>query len=179
MFEEDTEKAPIQDDFKTEKFADVVVAATPDLTEVVTEQEPLANVASEVLVIFYFVVLVLTSRQDTAHGQPLEPSAESWTPSYSVHLQGVLTQTNAEVAPVVEEQHTADDVEPAETVASELQAEPGTDDAVESEIKTEEDNNDQAPETVQESESSNETKENIDVVSTDTTEVRRWLFGDS
>jgi hypothetical protein len=178
LSEEDTEKAPIQDDLKAEEFADVVVTATPDLTEVVTEQEPLANVASEVLVIFYFIVLVLTSRQDTAHGQPLEPSAESWTPSYSVHLQGVLTQTNAEVAPVVEERHAADDVEPAETVASELQAEPGIDDALESESKME-DNNDQVPETVQESESGNETKENIDVVSTDTTEVRRWLIGDS
>ncbi len=98
-----------------------------------------------------------------------------------MHLQGVLTQTDAEVAPVVEEQHTADDVIPAETVVSELQAEPDIGDAVESEIKME-DTNEQVPETAvvpESTESGNETKENIDVVSTDITEVRHWLLDDS
>lgn len=60
MPEEDTAKAPIENDFKTEKFADVVAAAAPVLTEVVAEQEPLANVASGVFVIFDFTVLALT-----------------------------------------------------------------------------------------------------------------------
>jgi hypothetical protein len=178
LLEEDTEKAPIENDFKTEKFADVVAAVPPVLTEETAEQEPLASVASEVLVIFDFIVLVLTPHQDTAHGQPLEPSAEPWTASYSVHLQGVLTQTNAELTPVVDEQHAADHVVP---VASELQAEPDIGDDVESEIKMEDDD-EQVPETVvvQEStESVNETKENIDAVSTDTTEVRHWLLDDS